>query len=68
MTLKDLKERVDAHTKRRGWEDLEVCIPNGKPGMGPIGTTNVKSVTQGIDWEKSLFIIWPEVKMQERNN
>ena len=60
MKLKDLKASVDRAMMRSGNEDLEVCIPTGKPSMGPTSTTGVRCANPGIDWDAGKFIIWPE--------
>ena len=64
MTLRELKERVDwaVENSRR---DLEVCIPNGKVGMGGTSVTSVRQAAQGIDWDGGRFIIYPETKLIE---
>ena len=64
MTIRELKERVDwavENSKR----DLEVCIPNGKVGMGGTSVTSVRQAAQGIDWDGGRFIIYPETKLIE---
>lgn len=68
MTLKELKEKVDAVLRHEGNEDLEVCIPNNKPSMGGISVTKVKNAHAGIDWNRSKFIIYPEKKLIELND
>ncbi len=65
MKLSELKKQVDhAHDNSRG-EDLDVCIPNNKPAMGPLATTDIKAANAGIDWNRSKFLIFPEVEMIE---
>lgn len=63
MTLIELKRRVDLALLNKRNEDLEVCIPNNIPSMGGISVTHVRGANAGIDWDRSKFIIWPEVKM-----
>jgi hypothetical protein len=64
MTIKQLKERVDWAVENSG-KDLDVCIPNGKVGMGGTSVTSVRQAAQGIDWDGGKFIIWPETKLIE---
>jgi hypothetical protein len=64
MTLKELKERVDWAVENNR-TDLDVCIPNGKVGLGGTAVTSVKQAAQGIDWDGGRFIIWPETKLIE---
>ena len=64
MTLRELKERIANIDER--YDDLEVCIPNNKGGMGGMSVTYVKGANRGIDWDGGKFIIWPEVEMKER--
>lgn len=67
MTLKELKHRVDTlYGMSERNHDLEVCIPNHKGGVGGTSVTKVNSVNKGIDWDKGLFFIFPEVEMVER--
>lgn len=63
MTVKELKERL-SHLDDR-YDDLEVCIPNNKGGMGGLSVTKVKGANRGIDWDSGKFIIWPETEMVE---
>jgi hypothetical protein len=65
MTLKELKERVDWAIEN-GDDDLKVCIPNNKVGMGGTSVTFVKQAARGIDWDSGKFILWPETEMIER--
>ena len=64
MTLGELKERISHYGDR--YDDLEVCIPNNKGGMGGMSVTSVKQAARGIDWDSGKFIIWPETEMKER--
>jgi len=64
MTIRELKERVDWAVENSK-SDLEVCIPNGKVGMGGTSVTSVRQAAQGIDWDGGKFIIWPETKLIE---
>lgn len=67
MTLEQLKKIVDSTIERNEEnKDLDVCIPNNKPQMGPIGVTHVKGAHQGTDWNKSKFILFPENNMIEQ--
>ena len=63
MTLKELKESISRLDE--SYDELEVVIPNNKRSMGPIGTTKVTGIYQGIDWNSGYLIICPEVKMEE---
>lgn len=63
MTLRELKESI-SHIDE-SYDKLEVVIPNNKRSMGPIGTTKVTGIYQGIDWNSGYLIICPEVKMEE---
>ena len=63
MTLGELKERISHYGDR--YDDLEVCIPNNKGGMGGMSVTAVKGANRGIDWDGGKFIIWPETKLIE---
>lgn len=63
MKLKELKESISRLDER--YDELEVVIPNNKRSMGPIGTTKVTGIYQGIDWNSGYLIICPEVKMFE---
>lgn len=65
MKLKELKIRVDYFMKNENNEDLEVYIPNNGYSMGSMSVTKVKGVGPGIDWDRSKFIIWPEVDLIE---
>jgi hypothetical protein len=64
MTIKQLKERVDWAVENSR-EDLDVCIPNNKVGIGGTSVTSVRQAAQGIDWDSGKFIIWPETKLIE---
>ena len=64
MTLGELKERISHYGDR--YDDLEVCIPNNKGGMGGMSVTAVKGANRGIDWDGGKFILWPETEMVER--
>ena len=66
MTLRELKQIVDRTILRRGNDELDVVIPNHKPSMGGISTTNVRGANQGIDWNRGMFILWPDKKMVEK--
>ena len=63
MKLSELKERVDHAMKDGKNYDLVVCIPNNKPSMGPLATTEIKWCGQGIDWDHDKFFIWPVEEM-----
>ena len=70
MKLIELKELVDK-TLEMGqgrYDDLRVCILNNKPSVGPRSVTDVKNAHQGIDWEHSMFIIYPEKCMIEESD
>ena len=67
MKLKELKARVDFFMQREANGELEVCIPNNKSGMyGGTPVTGVAGASQGIDWDHSKFIIWPQNEMIEK--
>lgn len=66
MTVKELKERL-SHLDGR-YDDLEVCIPNNKGGMGGLSVTKVKGANRGIDWDSGKFFIWPETQMVEMSD
>lgn len=66
MTLKELRERIEAVPKGEFYDNLNVCIPNNKDSIGPISTTDVKAAGQGIDWNNKKFFIWPEKEMIEK--
>jgi hypothetical protein len=67
MTLAELKERVDIYYNMNPqYHDLEVCIPNGKGGMGGLSTTKVQYANKGIDWDAGKFFLSPEVPMIEK--
>lgn len=63
MTLRELKESI-SHLDE-SYDELEVVIPNNKRSIGPIGTTKVTGLYQGIDWNSGYLIMCPEVKMEE---
>ena len=65
MKLKELKDRIAAVPEGEFYDELEVCIPNGKVGMGGTSVTSVKQAAQGIDWDNKKFILWPETKLIE---
>lgn len=68
MTLIELKIKVDLALKINGNEDLEVCIPNNKPSMGPLSTTNVKYVSPGIDWDSKKLLITYTLETKSNTN
>ena len=67
MKVKDLKECL-SHLKDRN-DNLEVVIPIEKKGvlLGVRPHVKVKVVGRGIDWDSSLFIIWPESTLVEKD-
>ncbi len=69
MTLKELKEAIDRIYSTHGIsdriDDIIVCIPNNKNGMGGTPVTNTIGAYKGIDWDSGKFMIYPEVKMIE---
>jgi len=65
MTLKELKDRIASVPEGEFYDELKVCIPNNKGGVGGTSTTNVKQAAQGFDWDNEKFIIWPETKLIE---
>ncbi len=66
MTLKELKERIDAILESGNHADDIVCIPNNKVGIGRTACTKVESVQTGFDWDDGNVFIYPENKMVER--
>lgn len=67
MTLLELKQKVDLALLRKGSETLNVCIPNNIVAMGGTQVTNVKNACAGFDWDSDKFMIYPEVKMINKN-
>lgn len=67
MNLLELKQKIDfAVENERNPETINVCIPNNKKGtFGPTPTTGIKGAYLGIDWNKSKFMLYPEVDMIE---
>jgi hypothetical protein len=65
MKLKELKDRIAAVPEGEFYDELEVCIPNGKVGIGGTSVTSVKQAAQGIDWDNKKFILSPETKLIE---
>jgi hypothetical protein len=65
MKLKELKDRIDAVPKGEFYDELEVCIPNNKVGIGGTSVTSVIQAAQGFDWDDGRFILWPETKLIE---
>jgi len=69
MKLKELKEAIDrvyaSHHDYDGIDNIEVCVPNNKNGMGGTPVTRIKGAHKGIDWDSGKFFIYPEVKMVE---
>lgn len=69
MTLKELKEAIDrvysTHHNHDRIDDIIVCIPNNKNGMGGTQVTNIICAHKGIDWDSGKFMIYPENKMIE---
>ena len=66
MTLKELRDRIEAVPKGAFYDNLNVCIPNNKGIIGPTSTTDVRHAGQGIDWDNGKFFIWPEKEMIEK--
>lgn len=69
MTLKELKEAIDrvyyTHHNHDRVDDIIVCIPNNKNGMGGTPATGIEGAHKGIDWDSGKFMIYPETKMIE---
>lgn len=68
MTLGELKQQIDWYYKEFGdrLDDIEVCIPNNKVGIGGTSVTYVQSAHKGFDWDSGRFIIYPKVPMVEQ--
>ncbi len=64
LTLITLKEVVDHHLSMKGdrANEITVCIPNNKVGMGGTPVTYVTGAHGGIDWDSGKFFIQPAGK------
>ena len=61
MTLLELKQYIDHILKAH--EDAGntlLVVKVKKPSVGPISTEPINRVCLGFDWEKGLFILYPE--------
>jgi len=59
MILGELKERIDFYLRNHPERiDHEVVIKLNESNFGPIASTQVESISPGIDWDKDTFIIF----------
>ena len=68
MKIKELIDTLDRfyetpHLRRFIEDDGEVVIKLSDPSIGPMAMCSIKSVGQGIDWEKGKIIIWPKTNL-----
>src|SRR5699024_5603493 len=69
MRVKDVIQQLQRLCDRSGWrgETLELMVPVQRPGaIGRSPAVGVKSIDQGVDWDKGRIFVQPATPLAEQ--